>query len=125
MSVAPACGNDSGNGHACSPSDHKPCSCDDGLTGLASCAASGDGYSACVCAPGGTGGASGSDGGAKADASAGLPFMSACMTNAECASGSCYPYNAKGPHCTKACTSDGDCPSPSPGCAPVGVCKAP
>ena len=37
----------------------------------------------------------------------------------------CFSSNAKGPHCTKSCAADLECPSPSPGCNRMGVCKAP
>ena len=67
-----------------------------------------------------------------ADASIGpdaalLPFMAECPLgdNASCASGLCFEFNSKGPHCTHACTLDTDCEAPSPGCSGMGVCKAP
>lgn len=56
-----------------------------------------------------------------------LPFMSECPLgdNAACESNLCFDFNAKGPHCTHACTVDSDCEAPSDGCNGMGVCKAP
>jgi hypothetical protein len=52
-----------------------------------------------------------------------LPLYWPCWDNAQCASGICYDYKAKGQFCTKACTSDADCPAPSPGCNGMGFCR--
>lgn len=129
--LAPACGSDAANGKACSPSDFVPCTCQNGASGLSRCNAAGTGYDSCTCSDGGPmgtpeGGKISGDGGARDGATAGsLPFLSPCTTNAECASNDCYPFNMKGPHCTKSCSADGDCPSPSPGCSPVGICRVP
>lgn len=78
------------------------------------------------------GGGGGADAGASADAdpaspdAAGLlPFMSMCENNEDCESNLCFNFNAKGPHCTHACTVDADCEAPSPGCSGMGVCKTP
>jgi len=56
-----------------------------------------------------------------------LPFMSACTVghDEECATGLCFDFNSKGPHCTHACTVATDCEAPSDGCSGMGVCKAP
>lgn len=65
---------------------------------------------------------------AGADASTGdLPFLSECTLGMDeaCASGLCFDFNAKGPHCTHGCDVDDDCEAPSPGCSGMGVCKAP
>jgi hypothetical protein len=60
------------------------------------------------------------------DAGAGtLGFMEACATDEQCTTGLCYPFNARGPHCSHPCTVDGDCEAPSPGCNGMGVCKVP
>ena len=45
-----------------------------------------------------------------------LPLMSPCQSDAQCETGLCYPFNAKGPHCTKPCTHDSECPPPADGC---------
>ena len=60
-----------------------------------------------------------------AAAAGGLPFLAACTSNAECASGLCFNFNAKGLHCTHSCQSATDCEAPSPGCNGMNVCKAP
>ena len=66
------------------------------------------------------------EGGALPDAQPGaLPFLAACNDNAECASGLCFNFNAKGNHCTHGCQSAADCEAPSPGCSGMNVCKAP
>jgi hypothetical protein len=51
--------------------------------------------------------------------------MSPCTMNAQCDTGLCWDFPSKGPHCSKMCTTDADCPPPSPGCNPQGVCRAP
>ena len=48
-----------------------------------------------------------------------------CEKDEDCESGLCFPYVAKGPHCTITCTMDSDCPPPSNACSGMGVCKAP
>jgi hypothetical protein len=55
----------------------------------------------------------------------GLAFLAVCTSNAECASGLCFNFNAKGLHCTHTCQSATDCEAPSPGCNGMNVCKAP
>jgi hypothetical protein len=68
----------------------------------------------------------GADSGTDAAGDGGLlPFMSPCTTNEMCDTNLCFNFPSRGPHCTKTCTSDTDCPAPSPGCNPQGVCRAP
>ncbi|MCB9560536.1 MAG: hypothetical protein H6709_14490 [Kofleriaceae bacterium] len=56
-----------------------------------------------------------------------IPFMGECTLGMDdaCETGVCFDFNAKGPHCTHACTVDADCEAPSLGCNGMGVCKAP
>ncbi len=128
---------------ACYPGDFVACACDDGRDGYARCDAEGAAYGACgYCgttpgldassgstvdstgASGGSGGA-GTGGAGGAGGAALLPFMSSCEVDEQCETGLCYPFNAKGPHCTQACDGPEDCPAPSPGCNLMGVCKVP
>jgi hypothetical protein len=62
-----------------------------------------------------------------ASSDGGLPLFAQCTANADCASGICHYYPARATsYCTKPCTTDGDCPPPSPGCTLVmGVCRVP
>ena len=71
------------------------------------------------------GGGGGAGAGAAGGGAALLGFMETCVQDEDCESGLCHVYNAKGPKCTLACQVDADCPSPSPGCNNMGVCKAP
>jgi hypothetical protein len=128
MLAVVACGE--GNGAtACLPEDVVRCACDDGREGFSLCDVdAGAGYGACVC----DGGASpllpeAGSGDAGAEAAAGLQFMSPCdPTNDQCPPGtSCDSFPAKGPHCSKGCKGNADCPAPSPGCNMMGVCKVP
>jgi hypothetical protein len=133
---APACTGQSAG--SCYPGDRVSCTCDGGLQGFQTCAAAGQ-LGACACAMGGGGGAttsgsssasstsgSGGSGGADGGTDGGLlPFLSPCTTSAQCQTGLCFDFPAKGTHCTKACTTPTDCPPPSPGCNPQGVCRAP
>jgi hypothetical protein len=111
---------------ACYPSDYQACSCDGGQRGLQQCTAAGDGYGACDCSgvlPGADGSAA-TDGGGEGGSDGGLlPFLAPCSSDAQCVTGHCFPFNAKGPHCSQPCTTDQDCPAPSPGCSGMGVCK--
>ena len=129
--------------HACYAGDFEACTCDDGRRGYAACDVEKDVYGACgSCGEvpgltsdgsgaassggGGAGGASGGSGGASATtSSAKLGFMETCAKDEDCESGLCHVFNAKGPKCTVLCTTDADCPPPSPGCNNMGVCKAP
>jgi hypothetical protein len=67
----------------------------------------------------------GPGGGADATTSSGLPFLASCTTGAECATGLCFNFSAKGLHCTHACQSNAGCEEPSPGCNNMNVCKVP
>jgi hypothetical protein len=111
----------------CHADDYLGCTCADGSLGYAACVDGAFGSCAyCGATPGldatfvpdGEGGATG-EGGAQ------LALYAPCSGNAECASGLCYAYTAKGSHCTHPCTSDADCSPPSPQCTPKGVCKLP
>lgn len=138
-SGAVSCSND---GRACYPGDYRRCSCEAGDEGYQQCDVDdGSEYGACDCsgtipglttaaATGGSAGSGGGMGGSTSSSSGGaaggggkLPFLASCMTDDECETGLCYNYPSKGPHCTKSCTSDAECPAPSPGCNPKGICK--
>ena len=58
-----------------------------------------------------------------------IAFMCACdLADDNCDIGNgeyCFDFNAKGPHCTKACDGPEDCPEPSNECSGMDVCKAP
>ncbi len=121
-------------GRPCYPGDYQACACGDDR-GYARCDADGEAYGACDCsgtipglgggAGGGDAGGGGASGGGGAGGSAKLPFMAPCSGDDECETGLCYDFAAKGPHCSKTCTLDTDCPLPSPGCNLMGICKAP
>ena len=74
---------------------------------------------------------SGDQGGAAYDpeaAAGSIGFMDECdVSNQEqCASGQCKFFNHAGKaFCTKACTTEADCPCPSTECNMKGQCKAP
>jgi hypothetical protein len=128
--AAGACSSGDAGPSACAPNDARPCACADGRSGISRCTAAGDGYGACACDTSDGGGEEASDapddvldGPGEADAL--LPFLAPCSTNAECETGLCFPFPSKGPHCTKQCTSGADCPAPSPGCNPMGICRVP
>jgi len=111
-------------GSLCYPGDYQSCTCGESARGYQRCASEGEHYEACDCeSP--TPGTAPDAGGGGAGGGALLPFMSACDEDAQCESGLCYSFNAKGPHCTSLCKVDGDCPLPSTGCNRMGVCKAP
>lgn len=121
----------------CYPGDYRSCECaDPAVVGYEQCDATGDAYAACDCsgnipgvpaAAGGAGSGGAAGGGAGGDAGGGalLPFMSPCDTNEQCETGNCFPFTAKGPHCTLPCDGPEDCPPPSDGCNNMGVCKVP
>ena len=121
----------------CYEGDQQACTCDDGQCGFAACDVGADAYGACgscgqVPKPAGTTTvaceeipAAGGGGGGAGGAPALLAFMETCSKDEECETGLCHTFNAKGPKCSMPCQSDGDCPSPSPGCNMMGVCKAP
>jgi hypothetical protein len=55
-----------------------------------------------------------------------LPLGAPCWDNAQCSSMMCFDYAVKGTFCTKPCSSDADCPSPTfMGCNGMGVCRVP
>ena len=132
--ASPACKQ---NGARCAPGDYVVCACPSAVKGFARCMPSGDDYTRCDCsgaAPGGLGAldATPEDSAADAaaveaavDAGSKLPFMSPCEKDAQCETGLCFVFNAKGPRCSKPCQTDGDCPAPSPGCSLQKICKAP
>ncbi|WP_394849278.1 hypothetical protein LZC95_17755 [Pendulispora brunnea] len=116
----------------CYRGEYRACACGKDRSGLAACLDTENDYGACDCSgaipglelDGGVG-----DGGLETDAGheagAKLPFLQPCDVNEQCETGLCFPFNAKGPHCSKSCKSDGDCPVPSPGCNNMHVCKVP
>jgi hypothetical protein len=113
--VLAACGDDA---PACYEGEYAACRCG-AAEGYQRC--EGESYGVCTCdgtTPGlvATGGHGGGDT---------LPYMSPCDDDAQCETGLCFPFNAKGPHCSMACGSPDDCPPPSTGCNNMGICKAP
>jgi hypothetical protein len=51
-------------------------------------------------------------------------FLAPCNANSDCASMLCHSFpGAGGDFCTLPCTKDSECPAPSPGCNPQGVCR--
>jgi hypothetical protein len=53
-------------------------------------------------------------------------YLGDCDGNSACATGLyCYSFKQFGPHCTKTCTNDADCPAPSRGCTPQHQCGMP
>ncbi len=140
--VVAACTDD---GRPCYPQDYRACACPPGTAaaaasthGFQQCTADGQGYGACDCSGAVPGVTAAPDAGAldaasegapvaseAGDASALLPFMSACETNEQCDTGLCFNFNAKGRHCSKPCTQASECPPPSGGCSNMSVCKAP
>ncbi|HWL84564.1 MAG TPA: hypothetical protein VNO21_02110 [Polyangiaceae bacterium] len=115
----------------CYRGEYVTCACNNSQTGYAMCLADETAHGTCDCSgaiPGLEGGAPQQDAGGAADANdAGgkLALMQPCDRDDQCETGLCFPFNAKGPHCSKRCKSDTDCPSPSTGCSNMGVCKAP
>jgi len=102
-----------GQGYArCDAGSYGPCDCASGTPGLGGAAAVG---------AGGSGGADGGGGGMD-DL---LGFLEPCDEDAQCETGLCQHFNAKGPHCSQPCSDPSDCPAPSPGCNMMGICKAP
>jgi hypothetical protein len=110
---------------ACLPGDFEHCACDDGRDGFSQCDAEGSAYGPCGrCGESAFGGSG--PGGSGSGAGGGLVgFLEPCEEDADCETGLCHPFNAKGPRCTRPCEGDADCESPSPGCNMMGVCKAP
>jgi hypothetical protein len=95
----------------CTEGRYEACACDGKTPGLDGAAGANSST---------TSGGAGGQGGAPL-----LPFMDPCDDDAQCVTGLCHPFNAKGPHCTKPCNGDDDCPAPSTGCNNMGICKAP
>lgn len=138
--VAGACGEGSG-GAVCLPEDVERCTCADGKSGFMVCdPKAGAFYGACNCAidaspylpetgvEASSGGGGGEGGGAMTCSGSVLAFMCPCSESSgpPCAAGDmCYAFPSKGPHCTHPCTEPTQCAAPSPGCTPMGVCKAP
>jgi hypothetical protein len=52
-----------------------------------------------------------------------LGFGASCWDNAQCASDLCFDFKARGQFCTRICSTNADCPPPSPGCNGMGVCR--
>jgi hypothetical protein len=53
-------------------------------------------------------------------------YMGPCSVDGDCPIGDlCHNFPSKGLHCTKTCELASDCPAPSPGCTPNGVCALP
>jgi hypothetical protein len=120
----------------CYPGDYRRCGCEGGTDGFQQCDDAGEAYGVCDCSgaipgltTGSTGGAGGGAGGAGAGGAGGdggkLPFLAPCDEDAQCETMLCYPFTAKGPHCSQTCSGPEDCPAPSTGCNMMGVCKVP
>jgi hypothetical protein len=138
--IAGACGEGSG-GAACLPQDVERCTCADGREGYTVCdLKAGAFYGACNCEidaspylpeAGVEASSEGGEGGGSMMMCGGpvLAFMCPCNPqpgSPQCAAGdTCYPYPSKGPHCSHPCKAPSDCAPPSPGCTPMGECKAP
>ncbi|HEY8079051.1 MAG TPA: hypothetical protein VIF62_33190 [Labilithrix sp.] len=116
--VATGCGTDF---PTCYADEYRACGCTNGANGYQQCLPSQDGFAACVC-DGKTPGTA-ADAGLVASGSKG--FLEPCQTSAECLSGVCGIFPSRGNKCTKPCTTDMDCPAPSPGCNPQAICKSP
>jgi len=54
-----------------------------------------------------------------------LGFGASCWDNLQCASDLCFDYKARGQFCSQICKQNADCPTPSPGCNGMGVCRQP
>lgn len=53
-------------------------------------------------------------------------YLGSCETSSDCAAGLyCYGFKKLGPHCTKTCSTDSDCPAPSRGCTERHQCGMP
>ncbi len=124
----------------CNAGDYVYCACPSVAHGYSVCTSDGAGYGPCDCsgvAPPGVWTDAGLDAAEEAsdaqgeDAADAAPpkadFGEACKENVDCKPGlECYPFNAKGPHCSKKCASNTDCPTPPGlGCSNLGECKIP
>ena len=120
----------------CYRGEYRGCSCElapgasVAARGYQACAATEDGFGACVC----DGTTPGLDGGADAgasdasDAGDGAPYLAPCSANGACsgADAICFAFGNKGKTCTKRCAGSSDCPPPSLGCSPtMGICRPP
>ncbi len=123
-------------GRACLPGDYAPCTCADGAAGGALCDAIGSSYGSCDCTilldasldgseSDATDDASSSDSGAVCSGTSNLELTCPCANDSDCASDFCFTYPSKGPRCSAHCTTDAQCPPPTLGCNPQGVCKVP
>lgn len=137
VALVGACGEGNG-GAACLPEDVERCTCADGKSGFMVCdPKAGAFYGACNCEIDASpylpeaGVEASTDAPMEASSCSGpvLAFMCACSTaigSPQCPEGdTCYSYPSKGPHCSHPCKEPTDCASPSPGCSPMGECKAP
>lgn len=52
-----------------------------------------------------------------------LGFGASCWDDEQCASNMCFDFKARGTFCSQPCTINADCPSTSPGCNGMGVCR--
>ncbi len=111
MLVSPGCHD----ARACHPGDWVACRCDGGSRGFAPCNVEAEEFGDCRCdgVPGLEERQPGQEG----------ALYATCEEDADCDSGLCYGFNARGPHCTRTCDDADDCPAPSPGCNGKGVCK--
>lgn len=124
----------------CSPGDYVYCACPNAPHGYSICTSDGAGYGACDCSgvlpPGvltdaavdaADDAATDAPDGAADTAPPGADFGGTCTNNSDCKAGlECYPFTAKGPHCSKKCSSNTDCPTPPGlGCSGMGECKIP
>jgi hypothetical protein len=127
-SLLAACSTQTPDGAPCYPGDYVYCPCDAGVQGYSECPTDGGDYGACNCT--GFNPSLAVDAAALVcDIDAGkLPLLCPCTSDDECESADCFPFNAKGPHCTRSCTEANAstvCPAASGGCSNMGVCMAP
>jgi hypothetical protein len=52
-----------------------------------------------------------------------LGFGASCWDNAQCASDLCFDFKVRGTFCSQICSTNAQCPSTSPGCNGMGVCR--
>jgi hypothetical protein len=113
----------------CYDGDFQACTCANAASGYQQCVQQGGGFAPCVC-DGTTPGVDGSIEAGKAPdvvVSDGgkIGFMGECTANEECETDNCRNFPSRGNFCTHSCKLTSDCPPPSGGCNPQGVCKAP
>jgi hypothetical protein len=120
----------------CTTGQSETCKCADGTTSTAQCVAGKTSTCACGGADAATsdgaqdGAQSGDgskDGGGPNTSDAGFgQYLGPCMVTADCPMGDlCFQFGTKGLVCTKSCTTNADCPAPSPKCNPKMVCAPP